>query len=197
MTVLFSEDALEHLMLEWLEESGWSVAAGATVAPGSGERTSWDDIVLHGSVAAALRNLNPEVPEEYLRQAAAEVLTPQSQDAITENYRLHSVLVSGYRGITYIDESGQQVTPTIRFISADVTKNRYLAVNQVTVADREYSRRFDVVLYVNGLPLSVVELKRSGMRQPALRWRLTSCKRTLLSSLWRSDLRFWWWQVTG
>ena len=162
MTVLFSEDALEHLMLEWLEESGWSVAAGASVAPGSGERTSWDDIVLHGSVAAALRNLNPEVPEEYLRQAAAEVLTPQSQDAITENYRLHSVLVSGYRGITYIDESGQQVTPTIRFISADVTKNRYLAVNQVTVADREHSRRFDVVLYVNGLPLSVVELKRSG-----------------------------------
>ena len=162
MTVLFSEDALEHLMLEWLEESGWSVAAGASVAPGSGERTSWDDIVLHGSVAAALRNLNPEVPEEYLRQAAAEVLTPQSQDAITENYRLHSVLVSGYRGITYIDESGQQVTPTIRFISADVTKNRYLAVNQVTVADREHSRRFDVVLYVNGLPLSVVELKRAG-----------------------------------
>lgn len=162
MAGVLSEEALEEATLEGLHEGGWETAAGTSLAPGSGERTSWSDLVLHDSLAEALRNLNPDVPSEYLHQAAAEVLTPKSQDALAENYAMHQILLDGYRGITYVDDSGTLVTPTIRFLSADPRKNRYLAVNQVTVRDREYERRFDIVLYVNGLPLAVMELKRAG-----------------------------------
>lgn len=162
MTEVLSEDALEHATLDVLADGGWETATGPSVAPGSGERSTWSDLVLHDSLIAALRNLNPDVPAEYLRQAAAEVLTPKSQDALAENQRMHQVLLDGYRGITFVDEVGSLVNPTVRFFSADPLKNRYLAVNQVTVRDREYERRFDIALYVNGLPLGVMELKRAG-----------------------------------
>ncbi|GAA3709742.1 type I restriction endonuclease subunit R [Gordonia hankookensis] len=158
------EAAWEQWTLDQLAEIEWQKRHGRDVAPGSGERESWHDLVLRGTLDQALRNLNPEVPEEYLQQASAEVLLPRSQDAITENFRLHEVLVNGYRGITFIDDDGQQVNPTIRFTSGDPTKNRYHAVNQVTIRSREFERRFDVVLYVNGLPLAIIELKKAGAK---------------------------------
>nr|WP_244303081.1 HsdR family type I site-specific deoxyribonuclease [Leucobacter coleopterorum] len=160
-----NEDALEEYALQSLDAYEWTTLRGADIAPGSGERESWRDIVLQGTLIRALRNLNREVPTEYLQQAAAEVLTPQSQDAITENYRLHQILVGGYRGITYVDAEGREVNPTITFISADPIKNLYHAVNQVTIRNRERERRFDVVTYVNGLPLAILELKKVGSKQ--------------------------------
>lgn len=161
----FNEDAWEEWTLQALSEYEWVTLRGADVAPGSGERESWHDIVLRGTLDRALRNLNPEVPSEYLHQAAAAVLSPQSQDAITENYRLHRILVAGYRGISYVDDAGRQVNPTILFMSGDPGKNIYQAVNQVTIRSRERERRFDVVAYVNGLPLAILELKKAGSKQ--------------------------------
>lgn len=165
MASTMDEAAWEEWVLEVLGEYEWQPLHGPDVAPGSGERESWHDIVLRGTLDTTLRNLNPEVPEEYLQQAAAEVLTPQSQDAITENFRLHKILAHGYRGITYVNEEGRQVNPTIRFLSGDPNRNRYHAVNQVTIRNRQYERRFDVVLYINGLPVSIIELKKAGAKQ--------------------------------
>ena len=160
---MHEQDWEEHA-LEVLAEYGWETLRGPAVAPGSGQRASWEDPVLHGMLSSALRTLNPTVPPEYLDQAAAEVLTPASQDAIAENHRLHQVLVHGYTGITYVDRDGEQQTPTIRFLSSDASRNTYHAVNQLTLRSRQAERRFDVVLYVNGLPLAVIELKNAGTK---------------------------------
>jgi len=158
------EAALEGWVQETLAEFEWEPLEGPKVAPGSGYRESWQEIVLRGPLDEALRDLNPDVPAQYLHQAANEVLTPQSQDAITENFRLHKVLTEGYRGISYVDDDGRQVEPTIHFLAADPQRNRYQSVNQVTIRSREHERRFDVVLYVNGLPLAIVELKKAGAK---------------------------------
>lgn len=160
---MHEQDWEEHA-LEVLAEYGWETLRGPAVAPGSGQRASWEDPVLHGTLSSALRTLNPTVPPEYLDQAAAEVLTPASQDAIAENHRLHQVLVRGYTGITYVDRDGEQQTPTIRFLSSDASRNTYHAVNQLTLRSRQAERRFDVVLYINGLPLAVIELKNAGTK---------------------------------
>ncbi len=77
---------------------------------------------------------------------------------------MHGILVDGFRGISYIDSEGQDTTPTIRLVSADPDENDWLAVHQVTVARADFERRFDIVLYCNGMPVSVVELKRAGSR---------------------------------
>lgn len=156
---MFNEAMLEQRTLEILGEE-WAYRPGQEVAPGSGERQSWKEIVLRGTLEKAVRELNPGVPEEFLQQAIGELLTPKSQDPVAENLRVHEILVEGYRGITYLDLDGQPQNPTIYFISADAEKNVYHAVNQVTIRNVQYERRFDVVCYINGLPVAIIELKK-------------------------------------
>ena len=157
-----NEAEWEHLALDHLAGIGWQHLEGPEIAPGAtstvghpgyatgGEplpqRESWDEVVIPSRVRAALRRLNPDVPRDYLEQALVEILRPTSQDAITENKRVHDVLVEGYRGITYV-EDGRQQTPTIRLVSSREDENEWLAVNQVRVVDGDVERRFDVVLY--------------------------------------------------
>jgi type I restriction enzyme, R subunit len=160
---MVSEAEWETIALDRLDEHGWTKIHGSKVAPGAeGGRTSWDDITLRGRTLTAIRKLNPLVPGEYLEQALAEVLSPKSQDAISENYRLHDILVNGYRGIAYLDSDGIDHNPTIRFVSHNVDDNEFLAVNQVTIRSLDNERRFDIVLYLNGLPVVVIELKKAG-----------------------------------
>jgi len=158
----FSENQWEQFALECLAELAWQPMAGAKIAPGTGERTSWDDLVIPSRLLTAMQQLNPGVPVDYLHQAMADILTPRSQDAITENHRVHSWLVDGYRSMSWIDQDGAEHNPTIRLVSADPDENDWLAVNQVTVIDRDHERRFDLVLHCNGLPVVIIELKKAG-----------------------------------
>jgi len=160
---MISEAEWEDIALDRLFEHGWETLHGNQVAPGTdGGRTSWDDIVLRSRLLAAMQRLNPLVPGEYLEQALAEIVAPTSQEAIAENYRLHQILVHGYRGVSYVDADGIEQNPTIRLVSHLVEENELLAVNQVTVRSKEVERRFDIVLYLNGMPVVVVELKKAG-----------------------------------
>jgi type I restriction enzyme R subunit len=157
---LISEAEWETTAQEVLGEQGWEPTTGAKIAH---ERPSLSDIVLTDRVHAAVRRLNPGVPELYLRQAVTEVLTPASQDAITENRRLHEYLVHGYRGVTWIDHEGVEQNPTIRLIGREPADNDWLVAQQVKIADSEHHRRFDIVCYLNGLPVLIAELKQAGL----------------------------------
>lgn len=160
---MVSEAEWEQIALERLFEHGWETLAGAEIAPGKdGGRTSWGDLVLPARLLTAMRRLNPLVPGEYLEQALAEITAATSQDPIAENYRIHRILVEGYRGISYIDSDGIEQNPTIRLVSHRVEENDFRAANQLTVRTTEIERRFDVVLYLNGLPVALVELKKAG-----------------------------------
>ena len=159
----FTEADWEGLVLDQLGESGWEPKHGDAIAPGTDERDSWAELLIRPRLLAALRRLNAGVPEQYLQQALAEIAAPSSQDAITENHRIHRMLVEGYR-IGYLDADGTERNPTLRLLSAEESDNNWLAVNQVTLVAGEYRRRFDVVLYCNGMPVSIVELKRAGSR---------------------------------
>ena len=166
---MVSEAEWEDIALERLFEHGWDTLHGSQVAPGTENgRMSWDDLVLRGRMLDAMRRLNPLIPGEYLEQALAEIVAPTSQDAMAENYRLHEALVRGYRGISYIDSDGIEQTPTIRLVSHVVEENEFLAVNQVTIRSMEVDRRFDIVLYLNGMPVVIVELKKAGARRADL-----------------------------
>ncbi len=161
MTAL-PESAWEQDAIDTLAEPlGWQPAKGEEIAPGSGERETWDDLLIRPRLLDALRRLNPGIPGEYLQQALVEIAAPKSQDAITENHRIHGYLVGGYP-LSYIDADGVEQNPRLRLLGADPSENDWLAVNQITLRQGELHRRFDLVLYVNGLPLSIVELKRAG-----------------------------------
>jgi type I restriction enzyme R subunit len=102
----FSEAKWENLALDQLAEPlGWRPIAGETIAPGTGERDTWDELLIRPRLLEALRTFNPTVPLEYLRQALAEIASPKSLDAVTENQRIHDYLVNGYR-FSYLDANG-------------------------------------------------------------------------------------------
>ena len=165
-----SEADWENRVLDLLGEPlMWQVKQGQEIAPGTGEREAWGELLIRPRLLDALRRLNPSVPAHYLQQAAVEIATPSSQDAITENYRVHRMLVDGYP-MSYIDADGVAQNPTLQLMSPAPEHNDWLAVNQVTLRQSkpgrgEVHRRFDVVLYVNGMPLSIIELKSAGSAQ--------------------------------
>jgi type I restriction enzyme R subunit len=158
-----SEEAWELAALERLAETDvWEPKTGHDIAPGSGWRQSWADPVIQPLVIEALVRLNKDVPTQHLQQALADILATTSQDALTENHRIHKLLVHGYNGLSYTDSDGREVTPTIWLLGAHPDENVYHAVNQVIVRAGDHQRRFDLVLYVNGLPLVIIELKKAG-----------------------------------
>ncbi|WP_037833142.1 type I restriction endonuclease subunit R [Streptomyces sp. NRRL F-4474] len=153
----------ELLALEELGELAWEPAPGNEFAVGSGHRKSWDDLILYPDLRDAIERLNPDLPPDAVQDAVGIAATPSSQDTYEENRTAHGYLTAGIRSVTYIDAFGAEHNPTVRFVDLDdPNKNVYRVLNQVTVIDGEKRRRFDVVLYVNGLPLAVLELKRAG-----------------------------------
>ncbi|OFI39502.1 DEAD/DEAH box helicase [Arthrobacter sp. SW1] len=157
----FSEADWEGLTLDLLGDLGWEPKTGDQIAPGTDERDSWDELLIRPRLMEALQRLNPHVPVQYLHQALSEIAAPGSNDAITENHRIHNYFVDGYR-LSYIDSDGSEVNPTIRLISAEPSENNWLAVNQITLVQGDYRRRLDAVLYLNGMPVSIIELKKAG-----------------------------------
>ncbi|WP_432923543.1 type I restriction endonuclease subunit R [Microbispora sp. CA-135349] len=153
----------ELLALEELADLDWLPANGNELAPHSGHRRSWDDLILYSDLTEAIERLNPELPPDAVRRAVEEAARASSSDAYEENRAAHGYLTGGIRSVTYTDEFGAEHNPTVGLIDlADPTANVYRAARQVTVIQGEKNRRFDIVLYVNGLPLAILEIKRAG-----------------------------------
>ena len=153
------EDDLEVLAEEQLADLGWRPVPGSEL---NARRFSAADPVLAADFRDALTRLNPQVPSAQLAQAAADILTPASQDAAAENLRIHELMVHGYRGVTWTEADGTEHTPTVRIIDPEPVNNDWIAARQVAVRDRDHHRRFDIVLYCNGLPVAIIELKNAG-----------------------------------
>ncbi|GAB3622639.1 type I restriction endonuclease subunit R [Mariniluteicoccus endophyticus] len=162
---MIDESEWEAAMLEWLGELAWHTGKGGDFET---QRANLADLVHHDDLLRAMRRLNPGVPDQHLLQAKADILQPKSQDALAENKDFHAFLAHGFRGLTYVDAAGQEQTPTLRLLSNDPGENHYLAVQQARLVDSQHRRRLDVVLYVNGLPLVIVELKKAGSQNATI-----------------------------
>lgn len=157
-----TESDLEATVLEHLQDLGWDTASGDAIAPGNQERDSWSDLHIRPRMLEAMIRLNPGVPTQYIKQALSEILTPTSQEPRTENHRIHKILTDGYR-LSYYDQDGTERNTTLRLIGTHPHQNDWLAAQQVRLAQKDRERRFDVVLYCNGMPVSVIELKKPGV----------------------------------
>ncbi|MEZ0115149.1 type I restriction enzyme R subunit [Catenulispora sp. EB89] len=174
MTSFMPESAWERLVLDELEdlaEHSWDVYKGIDIAPGSeGDHTraAWDDLVLPSLLREAVARLNPDLPAAEVEAVVDKVSTPTSGDPFAENKRVHDFLTGGVKH-TYTDDHGVTQTPTVHLIDErDPWSNDFRAVQQVMLRNAEHERRFDVVLYVNGMPLVFIELKKSSLNGEAL-----------------------------
>src|SRR5699024_9031977 len=101
-----SEADWEALALDDLGELAWPTLSGTAIAPGTGERASWEDLVIAPRLRAAIARLNPQLPAPQVDQALAAITSPTSQDAITENFAVHRMLTGGLRSVSYLDAAG-------------------------------------------------------------------------------------------
>ena len=156
-----SESAVEEAALGWLAALGWSVAHGPDIAPDTpnAERGDYGEVVLGERLRAALARLNPDLPDEALHDARRKLTRPEGTTLVARNRAFHRMVVDGVT-VEYRDRSGAIRGAQARVIDFDDRRaNDWLAVNQFTVVENRRERRPDVVLFVNGLPLAVIELK--------------------------------------
>ena len=151
---------IEKAALDWLAELGYDVLHGPDIAPDTpdAERSSYSEVVLEGRFRDAIAHLNPNIPTEAQEEAIRKVLHPDSPALIQNNRAFHLMLVDGIEVETR-QPDGTMRGERVRLVDFDTPENNdWLAVNQFTVEENS-KRRLDVVLFVNGLPLAVIELK--------------------------------------
>ncbi len=156
-----NESLVEAAALQWLAELGYATASGPAIAPGehAAERTTFADVALVARLRAALAQLNPEIPFDAREEALKKALRVATGSLVQSNRDFHKMLRDGV-DVEYPRTDGSLKTDKARLVDFDdVSANDWLAVNQFTVVEAQHNRRPDVVVFVNGLPLGLLELK--------------------------------------
>ena len=159
MTV-FSESVVEDAALDWLRGLGYNVIAGPDMPPGPHAlREDYSGVVFASTVRGALGRINPDLPDEALDDAFRKLTRPEGSTLEARNRAFHRMLVDGVT-VEYRTAEGAIRGAQAQVIDFDdPDRNDWLAVNQFTVTENKHERRPDVVLFINGLPLALIELK--------------------------------------
>ena len=163
---MMNEQQLEDLCIAWFQETGWQFVHGPDVAPDgtNPERADYRQVILRDRLLAALARINPHIPAAALEQAAHIVQTISDPQAVVRNRSFHRLLLSGVAvEFSLGDEKKADLVHLIDF--ANPQHNEFLVINQFTVTGTKQPRRPDLVAFINGLPLAVIELKNPANEQ--------------------------------
>jgi type I restriction enzyme R subunit len=166
----FSESVVEQAGLAWLESLGYTVLSGLEIAPGElqAERDDYRQVVLETRLRQTLQRLNPAIPTESIQEAFRKLTRPDLPSLVANNHTIHKYLVEGVP-VEYQRADGSMGGDLVRVLDYDTPEsNEFLAVNQFTVVEDQHERRPDIVLFVNGLPLAVLELKNAATEEATI-----------------------------
>jgi len=155
-----NETQLENLALEWFAENGWQTETGPDIAPDSNRplRADYRDVLLEETLKRALTRINPGLPAESVDEAIQKLKTVDHPIPVYRNRSFHRYMVNGIE--VEINGEEDQQTELVRLIDfSDPSKNEFLAVTQFTIQGSKQPRRPDILVFINGLPVAVVELK--------------------------------------
>ena len=160
MTKRMIESDVEELFLKVLSEIGYSVKYGPDISPGgSDQEREYLDPILPGRLKESLTLINPEIPDETIDEAIRKITKNNSQDTVSNNHYFHNLLVNGI-DVEYRKKNGSIKHDNIfMFDFNHIENNEFLAVNQFTIIEDRHERRPDIVLFVNGIPIVIIELK--------------------------------------
>jgi len=165
-----SEAEIESALLDQLRALGYSIEREEDIGPDGHrpERESHDEVVLRGRFEHAVERLNPAVPPEARQDAIRKVTQSELPALLEENRRLHRLMTEGV-DVEYYADDGTLTAGKVALIDFDNPENNdWLAVSQFAVINGQHNRRPDVVVFVNGLPLAVIELKAPGNENATL-----------------------------
>ncbi|MBL8816064.1 MAG: type I restriction endonuclease subunit R [Planctomyces sp.] len=159
-----NETIVEEASLSWFQNLGYAIRTGPDIAPGEpdSERASFADVILIGRLQDAIQRLNPQIPQEAQDEALRKVVRLDTASFIGNNRAFHKMLRDGVE-VEYSRADGSIAGDQVRLVDfARTAANDWLAVNQFTVIEAQHNRRPDVVVFVNGLPLVIIELKNAA-----------------------------------
>ena len=158
---MVSEADVEQVALEWLSSLGWQVAYGPNIAPDTpdAERTDFTQVVLEERLRNALVNLNPGLPPSALETGLRNLINPEGPTLEARNLAFHHALTRGVTVPVRRPDGTTSGEPANVVDFDNPANNDWMAVNQVTVKENQSTRRADIVLFLNGLPLGIIELK--------------------------------------
>lgn len=162
--VQFAESVVEEAALDWLRELEYTILSGADVLPreSTGLRGAYSDVVLPNALRTALSRLNLSLPPEAIDDAVRKLTHADAPSLVERNRIVHRMLTDGVT-VEYRRDDGSIAGAQARVLDFDTLENNdWLAVNQFTVVEGKHNRRADIVLFVNGLPLAVFELKNAA-----------------------------------
>jgi type I restriction enzyme R subunit len=161
---VITEDQLEQLCLEWFKTNGYDYICGYDIAPDgdNSERGDYRQVVLHNRLLSCLQAINPHIPIATLEQVALQVSKPETPILIKNNKAFHQLLLEGVKVEFNVGDSSdnQKKTDYVKLVDfANAANNQFLVVNQYTITGSKGNRRPDVIVFINGLPMAVLELK--------------------------------------
>ena len=159
----FTESIIEDAALAWFESLGYAVKHGIEIAPGelAAERQDYGQVILEDRLRQSLYRLNPALPAEAAEDAFRKLTRPEGPTLEARNRAFHRLLVDGAT-VEYRMTDGSIGGDQARILDFDDPDNNdWLAVNQFTVTENKHTRRPDVVVFINGLPLALIELKNA------------------------------------
>ncbi len=170
MSFTFTESTVELAALDWLKEAGWAVVYGPSIAPETpdAERHNYGQVILESRLRQALERLNLALPHPGIEDAFRKLTRPGLPSMIANNHHIHRYLVEGVP-VEYQRPDGSIGGGLVQVLDHENPENNeFLAVNQFTVVEDQHERRPDIVLFINGLPLAVVELKNALSEQATI-----------------------------
>ena len=155
-----TENAIEGFAIELLGKSGYKYIYAPSIASDSDtpERDFFEDVLLIERLKTAVGRINPEIPEDIREDAVKQILRLNSPELITNNEAFHHMLTEGIK-VSYQKDGNDRgdLVWLIDFVNPE--NNDFLVINQFTVVENDVNKRPDIILFVNGLPLVVIELK--------------------------------------
>ncbi len=172
MTFPLDEAQIEAISLDYFRGLGYAYVHGPDIAPDGDtpERTDYGQVVLIQRLRDALRRINPGMPNEVFEDAIRQCTRTDSPDLIVNNRVFHRLLTDGV-DVSWRDDGRQRHSKVwlIQRDPAKIDQNEFLVVNQFTVVEDRRNRRPDVVVFVNGLPLGIIELKNPAEEKATIR----------------------------
>lgn len=165
-----TENNIETFAIDTLESLGWDYVYGLAIAPGAEqeERESFEQVILIERLRKQLAIINCEIPDSAREQAISKILGLYSPDLLSNNEEFHQFLIEKIK-IPY-QQDGYQRSHEVALIDFEnIENNEFLVINQFTVIENNQNKRPDIILFINGIPLVVIELKNAADEKATVR----------------------------
>ncbi len=158
---ILTEDEIEKMALETLQKQGYEIAFGGDVA------RDYNEVVLQTRLQNAINKINPDVPVDIREEALRIALRTQSTNQLVNNENFHKLLTDGVdvKGSSPLGRGGGEGrSKTFKVWLVDFkneNNNEFVAINQFTIIEKQNNKRPDIIIFINGLPLVVIEIKNA------------------------------------